>query len=108
MNGMNAKLFSSLQQTHSNLQSNSSSPVGQNLNLQQQIMMQSPTVNMNAIAAYGQQPALLSASMNNQYNSSSMNNNNNNNYDDSSYNTQTQSQKQISMIQWYEVEVKGK
>lgn len=107
MNGMNAKLFSSLQQTHSNLQSNSSSPVGQNLNLQQQIMMQSPTVNMNAIAAYGQQPALLSASMNNQYNSSSMNNNNNNNYDDSSYNTQTQSQKQISMIQWYEVEVKG-
>ena len=97
------------------MQSNSSPPVGQqNLNLQQQIMMQSPTVNMNAIATYGQQPALLA---NNQYNQSSMpsnnsnnsnnNNNNNNNYDDSIYTMQTQSQKQISNIQWYEVKVKG-
>lgn len=106
MNGMNAKLFSSLQQTHSNLQSNSSSPVGQNL--QQQIMMQSPTVNMNAIAAYGQQPALLP---NNQFNGTSImnnNNNSNNNYvDDSIYSLQTNTQKQISQIQWYEVEVKG-
>lgn len=107
MNGMNAKLFSSLQQTHSNLQSNSSSPVGHNL--QQQIMMQSPTVNMAAISTYGQQPALLTNSLNNQYNNSGMNNNsNNNNYiDDSIYNMQTSCQKQISQIQWYEVEVKG-
>ncbi len=109
MNGMNAKLFSSLQQSHSNLQSNSSSPVSQGLNLQQQIMMQSPTVNMNAISTYGQQPALLA---NNQYSQSSMNNNNNsnnnnNNYDESVYSMQTQSQKQISNIQWYEVKVKG-
>ncbi len=109
MNGMNAKLFSSLQQSHSNLQSNSSSPVSQGLNLQQQIMMQSPTVNMNAISTYGQQPALLA---NNQYSQSSMNNNNNsnnnnNNYDESVYSIQTQSQKQISNIQWYEVKVKG-
>lgn len=107
MNGMNNKLFSSLQ-GHGNLQSNSSSPVGHSL--QQQIMMQSPTVNMNAIAAYGQQPALLANSLNNQY-SSSMNNNNNqnnNNYvDDSVYNYHASSQKQISQIQWYEVEIKG-
>ncbi len=103
MNGINSKLFSSLQQSHSNMQSNSSSPVG--LNLQQQIMMQSPTINMNAISTYGQQPALLA---NNQYNQPSMNNNNNiNNYEDSVYNMQTQSQKQISNIQWYEVKVKG-
>jgi len=101
MNGMNAKLFSSLQ-NHSNLQSNSSSPVSQGLNLQQQIMMQSPAVNMAAVATYGQQPLLL----NNQYNNNN-NNNNNNNYDDSVYNMQTQTQKQISNIQWYEVEVKG-
>ena len=109
MNGMNGKLFSSLQ-THSNLQSNSSSPVGHSL--QQQIMMQSPTVNMSAIAAYGQQPALLANSLNNQYPSSlntNSNQNNNNNYvDDSVYSYHTSSQKQISQIQWYEVEIKGK
>lgn len=108
MNGMNGKLFSSLQ-GHSNLQSNSSSPVGHSL--QQQIMMQSPTVNMNAIAAYGQQPALLANSLNNQFTSSMSNNNNqnnNNNYvDDSVYNYHASSQKQISQIQWYEVEIKG-
>ena len=99
-NGLNAKLFSSLQQSH--LQS--SSPGNGNLNLQQQIMMQSPSVNMTAIAAYGQQPALLG---NTQYNNNSNIGNNNANYNDDYIYNQNSNQKQISSIQWYEVEIKG-
>lgn len=102
MNGMNAKLFSTLQSHQS------SSPSTNGLNLQQQIMMQSPTVNMNAIAAYGQQPALLNNNSSNNLNQYGNNNgNSNNNYnDDLSYNSSS-NMKQISSIQWYEVEIKG-
>lgn len=117
----NSKLFNlnnGISTNNSSSAPNAIASTVNNLNLtQQQIMMQSPSVNMAAISQYGQQAALTeirnsnsSASTNNLIqnqngqNQQQQQNNNSNTYEDSIMNMNL---KQIQMIPWFEVEIKG-
>ena len=66
--------------------------------------MQSPSVNMAAISQYGQQPMLTNNNSGNSLMNSNNNNNNSNTYEDSIANM---NMKQIQLIPWFEVEIKG-
>jgi Leucine-rich repeat (LRR) protein len=126
LNGSNlsSKMYSSNGSSGSLIaQSTSNMPL-----TQQQIMMQSPSVNMAAVAAYGQQPVLLAnsslnqsvmnGSLSNNNEKSILNNNSNNNNNNSSNNQNQngddgssygsyQKNNHIQSIPWYEVEIKG-